>query len=755
MEINRRDFMKLIGGSLAGLALGGAAGAMMKLPKSMEAVLYSGPRIESWKLTACTKCPGGCSLKVRLIDNFPIQVFGNPLSPVNEGGICSMGLASVASIYHPSRLTGPVKNVNGKFVPISYNEAYKILSDELKKIISQNKHDDVFLVTQTESRLRAGMFNKFSEEIGFKNLILDNFRTASSFPYKNISVDAPDFIDFDKCDYLLNFGSQMAEISNNPLYYTRKINEHRSKGFKITSVQPKLTPGIAKSDDWIPLLPVSFEYLALGIAYVLLRDEKYDKNFTGKYFSGFNDFRQYVLDNYYPDKVQELTGVPSDKILQIGREFENASAPAAYFDEAVLYNSNGTQNASAIIALNALKGFRGFGKIKDNFFSSMLGKDNESIENISFAKLKERLSGNESIQALIISGSNFVFNNPGQEALKKQLSSIPFIVSFSSFVDETSSFAHLIIPDHDDFEKIDLLFDESMGIPAITIRQPVVSQFFNTVDTGDILISLMKDLKPGIKLPFQNYSDYIKQAANKIYSNREGILMGQSKPTAIEKGLRKIGWNTEQYSSFDDFWDSLLEAGGWWNPFADKESYNPKIDFKQIFNKGSLLPKSSLYSLPNNNLHLNIFRKNLDYKGSMSIYPVLVEQFGSNWSVFYELWAEINPDTARKFSVNNRSKVVLRTNKGKFTAILIHNPAVMPGNLDVPFGLGHADFGDNCGVNPLAYLDDLSDKQTGKAAFSETLVEIISASPGDSPSSAQIMTNENKMTGTESRSIYA
>ncbi len=68
MEINRREFMKLIGGSFAGLAIGGAAGTLMKIPKSMEPVLYTGPRKESWKLTACANCPGGCSLKVRLID---------------------------------------------------------------------------------------------------------------------------------------------------------------------------------------------------------------------------------------------------------------------------------------------------------------------------------------------------------------------------------------------------------------------------------------------------------------------------------------------------------------------------------------------------------------------------------------------------------------------------------------------------------------------------------------------------------------
>jgi len=753
MEINRRDFMKLIGGSLAGLALGGAAGVMMKLPKSLEPILYSGPRVESWKLTGCTKCPGACSLKVRLIDNLPIQVFGNPLSPVNEGGICSMGLASIASMYHPSRLTGPVKNENGKFIPISYDEAYKILSHELKKIISANKQDDVFIIAQNESKLRSGMFNKFSEATGFKNLVLDNFRMNSASPYNNVSINAPDFIDFDKCNYLLNFGSQMVEISNNPLYYTRKLNEHRSKGFKITAVLPKLSPGVAKSDDWIPLLPVSFADFVLGIAYVVLREEKYDKNFTGKYFIGFDDFRQYVLDNYYPDKVQELTGVPSDKILQTGRDFANASAPAAYFDESVLHNSNGTQNAMAIIALNTLKGFAGYGNIKDDIFTSLSGNDKESTENISFANMKERLTGNDPPRALIISGSNFVFNNPAGEKLKKQLSSIPFIASFSSYVDETSSFAHLIIPDHDSFEKTDLLLDASMGIPSRTVQQPVVSPFNNTPDTSDILISLMKDLKPGIKLPFQNYSDYINQAAKKIYAGREGIVIDQSKPTVIEKGLRKIGWKTDQYPGFDDFWDSMVGAGGWWNPFAGKESYNPKIDFKQLLNTGAFSQKRASNDLPGNKLHLNIFRKNLDYKGSMSVYAVLMEQFGSNWSVFYELWAEINPDTARRLSVNNRSKAVLKTNKGSFPAVLIYNPAVMPGNLDVPFGLGHTVYGDNCGINPMAYSDDVYDKQTGRASFNETLAEIVSATAGEL--SAQIKSDEKKLTGTQIRSIYA
>src|ERR1035438_898818 len=719
MEINRRDFVKLIGIAAAGLAVGGGAAAIMKLPKSLEPVLYSGPRTETWKLTACSKCPGGCSLRIRLIDNFPIQAIGNPLSPINDGGICSMGLTSISDLYHPSRITSPLKKVNGKFVTISYNEAYNILLENLKNVIKYNRQDDIFFIAQTESAIRDELFNKFSKETGIKNLIVDNYLSNSISPYTDVAGDAPGFIDFEKCDYLLNFGAQLSEISQSPLYFSRKLIDFREKGYKITTASSKLTGGIFKSDEWIPIRPVAFGDLAMGIAWVLLKDEMYDKS-AEKSVTGFSAIKNYILDNYHPDKVENLTGVPKDTIFQIGRKFEKASAPAAYFDESILHSSNGTENALAIIVLNALKGFNGFGKVKDSFYSSIISDTKSYAENATFNTFKNSIASKKSIKILMISGSNFVFNNTDQGTLKKQIGDIPFIVSFSSFIDETSTYAHLIIPDHNDLEKLDLIFNESIGKSVVTVQQPVVDPFFKTTDTGDIIISLMKDLKANSEFTYVSVSDYIKSIAKKLYDDRNGALMSQNKFTEIEKGLRKIGWQADQYGSFDEFWDSLIEFGGWWNPFGEKDTYSPKINFT-----GKLPPPPSRVDntvkiASPNKLFLNIFRKSLDYKGSMSLYPVLVEQFGHNWSVFYKSWAEINPETAHRHSLRDRSDVNIKTSKGKFPAVLIYNPAVLPGSLDIPFGLGHTILGDQSGINPLMYSENIFDKVSGKPSFTET-----------------------------------
>jgi hypothetical protein len=55
MHIDRRDFVKLLGGSIAGFALGGVGEALLKLPNAVAPELYSGPRVENWKLTTCAR----------------------------------------------------------------------------------------------------------------------------------------------------------------------------------------------------------------------------------------------------------------------------------------------------------------------------------------------------------------------------------------------------------------------------------------------------------------------------------------------------------------------------------------------------------------------------------------------------------------------------------------------------------------------------------------------------------------------------
>ncbi|OYV87094.1 MAG: hypothetical protein B7Z63_02970 [Ignavibacteriae bacterium 37-53-5] len=323
---------------------------------------------------------------------------------------------------------------------------------------------------------------------------IDNFASNSTLPYAASANDRPDFIDFGACDHIINFGSQLTEISESPAYFSRAINEFKSKRNEFVTFSPKLTPSAYKASRWVPVLPEYYEDVALGLAYVILTDGTYDKDFVRKEFGDFDGFKKLVMEDYSPAAVESRTGVASKDIIATARKFANASAPVAYFDESILQSSNGTRNAYAVIALNALKGFAGYGKLKEQDLPEFAEwKKNAGPKQ---AWNKNMLAGDKDVKLLMIHRSNFLFNSPNSEALRKAISNIPMVVSFSPFLDETSELADLVIPDHDDLEKLDAFSSTVTGNPVISMQQPVVKPFYSTAHTGDVLVSLIGDLKP-------------------------------------------------------------------------------------------------------------------------------------------------------------------------------------------------------------------------------------------------------------------
>ncbi len=729
MEIYRRDFLKLLGGTALGLvAADSLKGPIFKVLDSKKSILYTGPKLETWKVTTCARCPGGCSINIRLIDGFPVQAFGNQLSPVNKGGICAMGIVAAESLYHPKRLTSPVKRVNGVFKPISYEEAFDTLAAELGSVLATKKQEKLFFVAQTESKLMVSLLHEFMGRLGSQNLAVDNFSYNSAFPYLELADSAPDFIDFDACDFILNFSSDLTGISESPLYFTRKIHEFKSSGKKVISLQPKLTPGVAFAGDWVPINPASYNAMAMGILYVLLQYDLYDKHFiegTIDNLDALEALKKHITDQYTPDKVSAVTGIPARKIIDIGRSFGLSQKPAAIFDESILYNSTGTEGALSIVLLNAFKGFKPFGRF--NATAPLAAEKDKYGKALStkFATFRRRLLREKQVEMLMIYNSNFVFNSPDQHEIVTAMESIPFIVSFSPFIDETTTYAHLVIPDHDPLEKADAIL-HNIDSPLLSIQQPVVKPFYNTVDTGDVLIALLK--KAGLAQGFQgeNYEAYLNEMLMSVYNGGEGMVMSQPKTTVIEEVFKKSGWELVPYTNFKEFRERLSDHGGWWDPLVKKSEYAPKLRISP-----ETVEKRLTFSIPKyfphekgSGLILNIFRKGLDYKGNMGTSPVLVEQFGISQDVYYELWAEINPATARRLSVSDGDRIVIKTSKGKFKATARYNPAVMPDAIDVPFGLGHTDEGNSPADNPLAFANNIFDELTSKPALSETLAEV-------------------------------
>ena len=110
MELSRRDFLKASGTGVGGIFLLGALNPNVALAKTKLLPLRK--RI-SEKTTICCYCAVGCGAIVETYEDGTIKIEGDPDHPINEGTLCSKGLA-MAQVHqvegkpNPYRLTKPL-----------------------------------------------------------------------------------------------------------------------------------------------------------------------------------------------------------------------------------------------------------------------------------------------------------------------------------------------------------------------------------------------------------------------------------------------------------------------------------------------------------------------------------------------------------------------------------------------------------------------------------------------------------------------
>lgn len=106
MDISRRQFLKFSGASIAGVAFGTLGFDLTPI----EAYAYSLRTMHAKQTTTiCPYCAVGCGILVHTINGKVVNTEGDPDHPINEGSLCSKGMA-VYQLSHnnPNRLTVPL-----------------------------------------------------------------------------------------------------------------------------------------------------------------------------------------------------------------------------------------------------------------------------------------------------------------------------------------------------------------------------------------------------------------------------------------------------------------------------------------------------------------------------------------------------------------------------------------------------------------------------------------------------------------------
>ena len=283
------------------------------------------------------------------------------------------------------------------------------------------------------------------------------------------------------------------------------------------------------------------------------------------------------------------------------------------------------------------------------------------------SSLLNRLPDAESayaLEALFISNANPYYTMTDARAFKKRMGKIPFVVSFSSCMDETAMHADLILPNHAYLEGYqDVPVTAGMARPLVGLARPIVEPLFDTMHVGDVIIRIAQELGGGIAeaFPWESYEACLEET------------LGDKWETLNDEG----------------FWvDEDFQAAAWQDAFTTEsgkfEFGNASMDLSPGFN--TLAPEGDEASYPLILIPYDSMRMANDAVTNPPFVMKTIEDtvLKGNFGL-----VEVNPETAKSLGLSEGSVVQLKTPRGESKVKVHLYHGVMPGVVAMPKGLGH------------------------------------------------------------------
>ena len=701
--MERRNFFKLVG-MTSGAALTGACGKpgqeLIPLLVPEKQIL---PGVEEWHPSVCRECSAGCGTIVRVMEaereieiegervRQPIaaikKIEGNPLDPVSGGRLCARGQAGLQSLYHPDRLRGPQKRSGergaGGFEAISWDEALQEATDVLTRALDAGPQGIVYL-GRPGAGSRAATVQRFLDSIGappasttgVADFTIERTAAARVYGWRGLPV-----YEIQDATFALSIGADFLAGWASPVLYARRFGHMRQgrPGIRghLVHAESRLSQTGWSADEWLPVKPGGEQALALALGHILLKEG------WAKDPSSLPPAVKEVYEALDVDRAVELSGIPWKQIREVAHRLSEATAPVVVAGASIV-RPNSLESVVAASVLNLLLGsVNEKGGVRAPS-EPLLPEWDESRPR--YEDLLQRL---DKAEVILLDGANPAYQVPASAGRLAQCSAV---ISFSSFLDDSSAYADLILPDHSALESAAALLPSVEPKAALTGSRAFVQPLYDTRASEEVLAQLAGKLGKSIEV------ETPQRAFGALY----------------EKGNA-----SSEFGSEKEFAAYCERQGGWWMEAAAPSGKSPLKSMAVLAE-----PESDDADYP---LVFQAYPSLQFSEGSGANLPWLQELPDPTSSAMWGLPVEIDPKTAAALDVVNGQIVRVTSPEASLEAPAYVNPAAIPGVVSMAIGQGHAHYGryaSGRGANPLLLIAGVVDRQTGVPALGHVRVRI-------------------------------
>lgn len=474
----RRDFLKYLGFSVSAATI--AASCEIPFKKAIPYVTKPDdmvPGVANYYATSFVQGGDYCSVLVKTREGRPIKVEGNQLSPVNGGGTSARAQAAVLGLYDTYRLRGPqMKNDGGHFETTTWKQLDDLVSTTLKpeSRIAILSHS---MLSPTEKQVVKDFQTKYPNTTV---TIYDPVSSAAILRANELmyGVAMVPGYQFDKAKVIVGIQADFLGTWISPVQFAHKY----AAGRKIADPKaPKMSRHIqiesymsltgTNADNRIRIKP-SETGAVLGRLYNRIAAAKGGSAVNAPELNA-------ALTEAIDKTADELLKAPGESLLVCG--------------------SNNIADQSLVCAINHLLGNEGKTIDLENY--SLQRQGDESKVNALMSAMNS-----SQVDALIVYGSNPVYELPFGAAFGEAIAKVGLTISTSMDMDETSSLCRAIAPANHFLES----WGDAEAIRGhISMVQPTIAPLFDTRQREASLLKWIGGENPLFSSD-QPYYEYLK-----------------------------------------------------------------------------------------------------------------------------------------------------------------------------------------------------------------------------------------------------
>ena len=315
----------------------------------------------------CAYCGVGCGMVLQITTDpqsgrgHITKSIGHKSHPANFGRLCTKGATTADMLAAPGRAESAyLRTDRGEpLEPIATDIAITRCAKRLRKIIDEHGPDAFALYVSGQMSIEAQyLANKLTKGFIGTNQIESNSRlcmAGASSGYKlSLGADGPpgSYQDFDLADVFFVIGANMADC--HPILFLRMMDRVKA-GAKLIVVDPRRTATADRADLFLQIAPGTDLALLNGLLHLIVENGHTDREFISEFTEGWEVMPSF-LEQFTPDKVSEITGIPAEDIRTAAQWIGEAPNWMSNWTMGLNQSTHGTWNTNGICNLHLATG---------------------------------------------------------------------------------------------------------------------------------------------------------------------------------------------------------------------------------------------------------------------------------------------------------------------------------------------------------------------------------------------------------------